>query len=115
MKQYFLNLWYSFTGGDPRQWEINRMNKELDSLSAQLKEHEKMYDLVKGSVDRTEKKYQAVVENLRNRVKELESSLRTQAKEYQDEIVRLKKHYQERIDKYNEKIAELTQGGQEEQ
>ena len=91
------------------------MNNELDSLSAQLKEHEKMYDLVKDSVDRSERKYQAVVENLRNRVKELESSLRSQAKEYQDEIVRLKKHYQERIDQYNKKIAELTQGGQEEQ
>lgn len=91
------------------------MSEELVSLSAQLKEHEAMYDLVKDSVERTEKKYQTVVENLRNRVKELESSLRSQAKEYQDEIVRLKKHYQERIDKYNGKIAELTQGGQEEQ
>ena len=115
MKQYFLNIWYSLMGGDPRQWEISRMRKEYESVTEQVKELERLYAQVSNGVDRAEHDSQALIETLRQRVKELKSELNSQAKEYQDEIERLKKHYQERIDQYTKKIEELTQGGQEEQ
>lgn len=113
MKQYFLNVWYSLMGGDPRQWEIERMNKELKEAKGQVRDLEQLYAQVSNGVDKVEYSSQTLIETLRQRVEELKKDLSSQAKEYQDEIVRQKKHYQERIDQYTKKIEELTEGGQE--
>ncbi len=97
MKRYVKNLWLALTGANPYSDELqdakDKLNKAEDNLSAmqnQLYAALKKWEQSAKRID----DYEALIENLRERIKEKDTLME-----------RMKEDYQKRIDQYTKKIT----------
>lgn len=100
MKRYFKNLWMALTGCDPFRDELEEKNSQLenaaDNLSAMQNQLYAALEKWEQSAKRIDD-YEALIENLRERIKEKDTLME-----------RMKEDYQKRIDQYTKKIDELS-------
>ncbi len=100
MKRYVKNLWLALTGANPYSDELqdakDKLNKAADNLSAMRNQLYAALEKWEQSVKRTDD-YEALIENLRERIKEKDTLME-----------RMKEDYQKRIDQYTKKIDELS-------
>lgn len=100
MKRYVKNLWLALTGANPYSDELqdakDKLNKAADNLSAMRNQLYAALEKWEQSVKRTDD-YEALIENLREHIKEKDTLME-----------RMKEDYQKRIDQYTKKIDELS-------
>ena len=114
MNGYISNLWQAFLGLNPLRTELEEVRRKCDSAADELRQLTQMYAqaldkwdaAVKAGVD-----LQAVVENLRARIREKDAEIESLGRDYRDRMESMKAGYQERINEYTRKIDELQKGG----
>lgn len=92
MKQYLKNLLTALCGNNPFQMELERVREEYEKTADRVKQLEGLHEKVSGQIV----DYQALIENLRQRLAEKDELLK-----------RTKEEYQKRIKKYNELVSDL--------
>ena len=132
MKQYFKNLVLAICGRNPFAEEVADLKEKLekagenvrglqDQLFAALEKWESAKRLLSLNKERMEKRdnqiasLQALVENLRERIRDKDAELEEQGRAFRERLEQTRREYDGRIATYAEEIARLKEKKQQQQ
>lgn len=106
IEDYFKNLWFALTGNNPYQVELDQVREEYGRTADRVNQLEDFYYKALEKWDESNghiKDYQALVENLRERVAEKDATI----SQLREEFAGRTEGYKKRIADYSGQIARL--------
>lgn len=124
MKQYLNNLFLALTGSSPFREELEEAKRQLEKATCSMSALQDQYctalekwddcqqelEQTRATLRSAEKLNdgsQALIENLRERIREKDAEMKQQGVEFRERMERIKQDYQKRIDEYNIIIEEM--------
>ena len=112
MRRYLKNVVMALLGRNPYREELDELKEKYEKTGENVKSLRGMYcDVVERwtEADKQAKSLQALVENLRERIREKDAGLEEQERAFRELLEQTRREYDKRIATYAEEIARMKE------